>query len=135
MVSVVLLPGVMAALLVMAAGVVVGSDGTGFSAGLGIAVVLVNFVASGLSLAWAAERSLSTVPAVALGGFAARLITVVAVMALLDPVPWFSPAAFGLTAIPAFFAILVVESVLVFKGLGSPLLPSNASESVGSEDY
>src|ERR687885_461746 len=55
--------------LALGIGWMAAGPGVGWSAALGIAVVWLNFIANGLSLARAARISLVTVFAVGLGGF------------------------------------------------------------------
>src|ERR671924_243912 len=50
-----------------------GGWDVGWSAALGVAIVGLNFVASGLSLAWAAGISLTAIAAVVMGGFVVRM--------------------------------------------------------------
>lgn len=113
--------GIPAAVVALAAGAVAGGWGVGWSAALGIAVVTLNTVANGLSLAWAARVSLQTLMAVALLGFAVRLGAILAFMFLLNRFSWFSPLAFGLAVIPATLLLLGFEMKLVAAGLGRDL--------------
>jgi hypothetical protein len=107
--------------LALAIGAAVGGWNIGWSAAIGIAVVLANFVAHGVSLAWAARRSLTALAAVAMGGFIVRLGAIVAVMFLLNRLHFFSPLAFGLAVVPATVLLLVFEMKLLAGGLGSEL--------------
>ena len=90
-------------------------DGTdaGWSAAIAIAVVYLNFVAHGSSLALAATISPTVLFAVGLGGFLVRLGVIVAVIALLQQTDWFSIAAFIVALIPSTVALLVVEMKLL----------------------
>ena len=90
-------------------------DGTdaGWSAAIAIAVVYLNFVAHGSSLALAASISPTVLYAVGLGGFLVRLGVVVAVIALLQQTDWFSIVAFIAALIPSTVALLVVEMKLL----------------------
>ena len=90
-------------------------DGTdaGWSAAIAIAVVYLNFVAHGASLALAASISPSVLYAVGLGGFLVRLGVIVAVIALLQQTDWFSIVAFIAALIPATVGLLVVEMKLL----------------------
>jgi hypothetical protein len=86
-------------------------DGTdaGWSAAIAIAVVYVNFVAHGSSLALAATISPTVLFAVGVGGFLVRLGIIVLVIALLQQTEWFSIVAFIAALIPATIALLMVE--------------------------
>jgi cytochrome c biogenesis factor len=90
-------------------------DGTdaGWSAAIAIAVVDLNFVAHGSSLALAASISPTVIYAVGLGGFLVRLGVIVAVIALLQQTDWFSIVAFIAALIPSTVALLVVEMKLL----------------------
>lgn len=90
-------------------------DGTdaGWSAAVAIAVVYLNFVAHGSSLALAATISPTVLYAVGLGGFLVRLGIIVLVIALLQQTEWFSIIAFIAALIPATIALLVVEMKLI----------------------
>ena len=107
--------------LALVIGAAAGGWNIGWSAAIGIAVVLANFVAHGVSLAWAARRSLTALAAVAMGGFIVRLGAIVAVMFLLNRLSFFSPLAFGLAVVPATVLLLVFEMKLLAGGLGSEL--------------
>jgi hypothetical protein len=90
-------------------------DGTdaGWSAAIAIAVVCLNFVAHGSSLALAASISPTVLYAVGLGGFLVRLGVIVAVIALLQETDWFSIVAFIAALVPSTVALLVVEMKLL----------------------
>lgn len=116
-----IVPGLVAFVVAVLAGWLVDGAGAAASAGLGIVIVLANFTAAGLSIAWASTVSVGAVMAVALGGFVVRLGIIVAVLFALDTLSWFSPLAFGLAVIPATLLLLGYEAQLVSKGLGGTL--------------
>jgi ATP synthase protein I len=93
---------------------VLGSIGGGrdaaWSAAIGVAVVTANFVASALSIAWAAGISLTILAVVALGGFVVRLIAIVVALVALNALGWFSPLAFALALVPSTVVLLVYEA-------------------------
>jgi hypothetical protein len=113
--------GLPAAAVALAAGAVAGGWGVGWSACVGIAVVTLNFVANGLSIARAARVSLQALMAVALLGFVVRLGAILAFMFLLNRFGWFSPLAFGLAVVPATILLLGFEMKLLAGGLGTEL--------------
>lgn len=118
-------PAIVVALLV---GALAADWKVGWSAALGVAVVWLNVIASGLSLARAARVSLSVLYAVAMGGFVVRMAVIVAVMAGLNQLDWFSPLAFGLAVVPATLLLLGFEMKLLAGGLGQELqIPPAAS--------
>ena len=109
-----LLPLAVPALAVAAAvGWLVGGADSALSAGLGIVAVAVLFVASAVSIAWAARISPEILVVVGLGGFLVRLAAFTVALLLLDGLAWFSPVAFAAAFIPATIGLLVVEMKLV----------------------
>jgi hypothetical protein len=97
------------AIIAFAIGTLVGGTDAGWSAAIAIAVVTLNFVTHGWSLALAAQVSPMILYAVGLGGFIVRLVVIVAVIALLQQTAWFSIAAFIVALVPCTVALLVVE--------------------------
>jgi hypothetical protein len=95
--------------IAFAVGTLIGGTDAGWSAAIAIAVVTLNFVAHGWSLALAARISPMILYAVGLGGFIVRLGVIVAVIALLQQTVWFSIAAFIAALVPCTVALLVVE--------------------------
>jgi hypothetical protein len=114
-------PAVAAFALAVVVGWVLGGPGAAASAGIGIALVYVNFATHGWSLAWASTVSVGTVMGVALGGFAIRLGIIVGAMFALDTLSWFSPVAFALAVVPATLLLLAYEAQLVSRGMGASL--------------
>src|SRR5712692_7783282 len=115
-----------AVLMGFAIGSAAGGWGVGWSAAIGVAIVVLNFVANGLSLARAARISLAAYSAVAMGGFVVRLGIIVAIMVVLNRFAFFSPLAFGLAVVPATILLLGFEMKLVAGPLGRELvLPTN----------
>jgi hypothetical protein len=104
-----------------AAGALVGGSDGGWSALLGVVVIVANFAIHGLSLAWAAGISIPMLQMVALGGFVARMATIVGALVLLDRTAFFSPAIFGVAAVLTVFSLLGYEARLVSRGLGARL--------------
>lgn len=96
-----------------ALGTLVDGTDAGWSAAIAIAVVYLNFVAHGSSMALAATISPTVLYAVGLGGFLVRLGVIVAVIALLQQTEWFSIVAFIAALIPSTVALLVVEMKLL----------------------
>ncbi|MEW6059470.1 MAG: hypothetical protein AB1551_04905 [Actinomycetota bacterium] len=115
-------PAVLAFPVAVLVGWLAGGPREGVSAGIGIALVLVNFAVHGLSLAWASTVSIPAVQAVALGGVLVRLGVFVGAMFALNTMDWFSPLAFGLAIVSATLLLLVFEARLVIRGLGGALL-------------
>ncbi len=98
-----------AAAAAFAVGAIASNTGAGWSASLAILIVAANLLASGLSLAWAAEISPTAMFAVGLGGFGLRIAVFVLLMLALSTFGWFSPVAFAAAFVPATVALLGYE--------------------------
>jgi len=97
-------------------------------------VVLANFAAHGLSVAWASKISIGAVNAVALGGVILRLGIIIGLMFALNTLAWFSPVAFGLAVVPGTLALLAYEAKLVAGGLGGVLeIPADPAAVLAAE--
>jgi hypothetical protein len=118
MVARALLLGAAAAPVAYGAGYAAGGAGGAASALIGVAVVVLNFAAHGLSLAWAARMSPAVLQAVALGGFLVRMGVIFGTLVALDRTAFFSPLVFGLTVAVGVLALLAYEARLVARGLG-----------------
>jgi hypothetical protein len=116
-----IVPGLVAVPVAFGLAYALGDAGAAWSAAIGILVVLANFVAHGLSLAWASKVSIGTVHAVSLGGVVVRLGVILGLMFALDTMDWFSPLAFGLAVVPGTLTLLAYEAKLVAGGLGGVL--------------
>ena len=101
------------AVIAFAIGTLIDGTDAGWSAAIAVAVVALNFVAHGWSLALAAQISPMILYAVGLGGFVVRLGVIVAVIALLQQTEWFSIAAFIAALVPCTVALLVVEMKMI----------------------
>ena len=101
----------------LAVGTAVGGWGVGWSAAIGVSTVVLNLVAHGWSLSWAARISQTMLFAVALGGFVARLGTILVVLILLNRLPWFSAGAFVAAVVPATDGPDLVVGVEQLPGL------------------
>ena len=120
------------AISAFAVGALLGGSDAGWSAAIAIAVVSLNFVAHGWSLAWAASISPVMLYAVGLGGFMVRLGVIVALIAMLNQLEWFSVVAFVAALIPSTIALLVVEAKLLSGRMQADLwtLPAGRREVV-----
>jgi hypothetical protein len=134
MVRAALLIGAAAAPVAFVAGAATGGVGGGWSALLGVIVVVANFVAHGLSLAWAAGVSITLLQVVALAGFAVRMGIIVLLLVLLDRTAFFAPAIFGVTAVAGTIGLLGFEARLVARGLGGGLrIPPDPAAAAAAE--
>jgi hypothetical protein len=107
----------------------------GWSAAIGVVVVLANAVANAALLSRAAKISLTAYSAAVMGGFAARLAVIVAIMFALNRLSWFSPLAFGLAVVPATILLLGYEMKLIAGGVGQELqLPDRDLTQVREEE-
>src|SRR5687768_11741799 len=104
------LPATVVALLVGAAA---AGWNVGWSAAIGVAVVWANASVSALIQSRAARISLTALFGAVMGGFVIRMATIVALMAGLNQLSFFSPLAFGLAVVPATLALLAFEMKLL----------------------
>jgi len=120
------------AIVAFAVGALFGGSDAGWSAAIAIAVVYLNFVAHGWSLAWAASISPVMLYAVGLAGFILRLGVIVAIIAVLDQLAWFSVVAFVAALVPSTIVLLVVEGKLLSGRMQADLwtLPAGRREVV-----
>lgn len=87
-----------------------------FSAGIGVTVVVVNFLIGGWILAMAAAVSLSLYHAAALFGFFIRLGLITLTMFLVVAVTDLDRMAMGVSAVASYLTLLSLEAVSVVKG-------------------
>jgi hypothetical protein len=99
--------------LAVVLGWVISGPGAAASAGIGVGLVVANFVAYAYSLAYAARISLVVLYAVALGGFIVRLGIFVVILVALRQLEWFSTVAFIAAFVPATIALLALEIKLL----------------------
>ena len=104
------LPVVVAAFVI---GALTSGAPAGWSAAIAITVVFVNFLANAYSVAWAAAISPVLLYAVSLGGFILRIGIIVAIIALLNQLAWFSIAAFLGALVPSTVALIGFEMKLL----------------------
>lgn len=92
-----------------------GWDGA-WSAALGVAVVVANFLLAGAMLSISAKISLAVYHAAALFGFFLRLALMVLTVLLIAQLLPIDRLAFGITAVVAYLVLLSWEAVAVSKG-------------------
>jgi len=87
-----------------------------WSAALGVAVVVANFLLAGAILSISARISLQAYHAAALFGFFLRLLLFVGAVYVIAETVEVDRLAFGITAVVSYLALLVLEAVAVAKG-------------------
>ncbi len=92
-----------------------GWDGA-WSAAVGVAVVVVNFLAAGAILSISARRGLSAYHAAALIGFFLRLGLLTVTMLLIAEFTPIDRLAFGITAVVTYLFLVAAEAVAISKG-------------------
>jgi hypothetical protein len=108
-----------APVVVAVSGLAWGLDGA-LSAAFGIAIVLVNLLASAALLTWAARISPNALLATALGGFLARMIVVVLVLYAVRDQAWVEFVPLGVTVFATNLALLAWESRHISATLAYP---------------
>lgn len=110
---------IVAPLLVGGCALVWGSDGA-WSAALGIALVLVNFLFSAALIAHTAKISLGLMMGATLFGYLIRLGLIMLVVFLVKDAHWISPGALGTTIIVTHLGLLLWELKYVAITLAHP---------------
>lgn len=101
--------------LILAFGLAGGWVGA-WSAALGVAVVVGNILLAGWILSISARISLPAYHAAALFGFFLRLGLIILTMVLVARLLPIDRLAFGISAVAAYLALLVLEAVAVARG-------------------
>jgi hypothetical protein len=101
-------------ILVLIFGLLRGWDGA-WSAALGVAIVIANFLLAGAILSISARISLQAYHAAALIGFFLRLALFVGAVYLVASLVEVDRIAFGISAVVAYFALLTWEAVAISK--------------------
>lgn len=104
-----------------------GGDGAA-SAAYGIALVLVNFMASAALLAWSARISLAFLMATALSGYVLRLAVIFGAVYLVRNLSWVELWPLGLTIIVSHLGLLFWEVRYVSASLAYPGLKPTAGK-------
>ena len=118
---------IIAPLIMIIAGVVWGLTGA-WSAGLGLAIVLINFGLAAALISWAAPISLALMMGVTLFGFLLRLGLISLAVFLVRDVSWVSLPALGITIIVTHLGLLFWEMRFIAASLAFPGLRPNAQE-------
>ena len=109
-----------APVIVLVAGLFRGLDGAA-SAALGLAVLLLNFLAAAISLEWGARRSGNALMAVALGGFLFRMVSILVVILVAQALfGWVDVIVLGVTLFLTHLGLLFWELRSVSFSLAAP---------------
>ncbi len=101
-------------IIVAGFGVARGVDGA-IAAAVGVAIVVANFLLSGLVLSAAATISLTLYHAAALFGFLLRLVLITVVMLLVAQLFEIDRIAFGVAAVVSYLVLLTLEAAAVAR--------------------
>jgi uncharacterized protein (DUF849 family) len=104
-----------APILILVFGITSGVQGA-VAAGIGVAIVIANFLIGGWILATAAGVSLSLYHAAALFGFFIRLGLITLTMLLVAGVTDIDRVAMGVSAVVSYLTLLSLEAVAITKG-------------------
>ena len=118
---------IIAPLIMVIAGVIWGLTGA-WSAGLGLALVLMNFGLAAALISWAAPISLALMMGVTLFGFLLRLGLISLAVFLVRDVSWVSLPALGITIIVTHLGLLFWEMRFIAASLAFPGMRPNAQE-------
>jgi hypothetical protein len=110
---------IIAPLIMVIAGVIWGLTGA-WSAGLGLALVLMNFGLAAALISWAAPISLALMMGVTLFGFLLRLGLISLAVFLVRDVSWVSLPALGITIIVTHLGLLFWEMRFIAASLAFP---------------
>jgi hypothetical protein len=102
-------------LAVAAAWALRGASGA-IGATIGVAVIVLNLLASGALLSVAARISLGVYHAAALFGFVLRLLTITVSMLLVARFFEIDRIAFGVAAVVTYLVLLTLEAVAIARG-------------------
>jgi len=114
--------GLPASIVAFLLGWMVAGSGVGWSAAIGVLVVTLNSLASGLSVSRAAKVSVTALFAVSAMGVFVRLAVIVALLFLLRRFAFFSPVTFALAVVPATLLLLGFEMKVLAGPLGRELV-------------
>jgi hypothetical protein len=98
------------------------------SGAVAIGLVVVNLLLAAAGLSWAAKRSLNTIMAMALGGFAVRMGLVCAVLFAVRDASWIDLTALGIAVLVTHLGLLVWELRYVSASLAFPGLKPTADK-------
>jgi hypothetical protein len=113
--------------IVLVAGLLRGWDGAA-SAAIGLAIVLINFLAAAAIMTRAAKSGATAIGAAALGGYVLRLAVILVALVLLRHQPWIDLPMLGFVIVGTHLGLLVWEMKYVSLTLAAPgLKPARPS--------
>jgi hypothetical protein len=113
--------------IVLVAGLLRGWPGAA-SAAIGLAIVLINFLAAAAIMTRAAKSGATAIGAAALGGYVLRLAVILLALVLLRHQPWIDLATLGFVIVGTHLGLLVWEMKYVSLTLAAPgLKPARPS--------
>jgi len=115
------IPGILAMALAFGIGYAFGGVGAAVSAGIGMICAFGNFAGLGLSIAWASEKSINMVHAVAFIAPIALIAVIVGLLALLQTLSWFFVVAFAWAIMPGTMVLLGLAARMMLRGVGTQL--------------
>ena len=121
--------GLLVAPAVMVIGGIIWGVNGAWSAGLGLAIVLVNFGLAAALIAWAAPISLALMMGVSLFGYLVRLGLIALAVFLVRDLDWVSLPALGITIIVSHLGLLFWEMRFIAASLAFPGLRPGVEES------
>jgi hypothetical protein len=108
--------GVYLALPVLGVGWLLAGKNGAIAAGLGLAVVLINFYLAGKLLSLAIRHSLTMYHAAALVGFVLRMALIAGTMLLVVRFVEIDRVAFGISAVVCYLVLVTLEAIAVMRG-------------------
>lgn len=108
-----------APLIVLVCGLLRGWDGA-ISAAIGLAIVLVNFLAAAAIMSRAAKAGPNAIGAAALAGYIVRLGVIFGALLLLRHQPWIDMLVLGLVIVVTHVGLLFWEMKYVSLSLAAP---------------
>ncbi len=112
--------GVWVAPLFLAMGAVMGGWSGLVSAGLGVALIIVNFLVAAGLMTVTARISLGLMMGAVLFGYLLRLVIIALVVFAVRDAAWFHRAAFGVTVVVTHLGLLLWETRYVSASLAFP---------------
>ncbi len=119
--------------IVVVLGALAGGVPGGLSAGFGLGLAIVNFIASAAMLAWGARISIAMLMGIALGGYIMRLALITVAVLLVKDLSWARLVPMCMALLLSHLGLLVWEARFVSTSLAFPgLKPSPSKKGASS---